>query len=488
MIQTGRTELACPDFHLLTEDQMEEMLRAAFDVMRTVGFKVLHGGARTMLKKAGAPVKDDRVKLPEHLVRHCMATAPKGWTIYDRGGRRAMEVSGRNSYFGTSTAAPNFLDPETGKMRPTVLKDIANGARLADALDDIEFVMPFGSSTDVPGYTCDINEFPAVVANTTKPMVFISYSGRGAELVYEMAAVVAGGLDRLAERPFVMAYPEPIAPMVYPAEAVDRLFVAADLCMPQIPGASILMGATGPVTIAGAVVQGLCESMMSMTLAQLRRPGCPVALSTNMAVMDMATGLSKFGEPAKSTALCVHAEVARYLGFPTWGLAGASDSKGVDAQAGAEATLHIFAQAAAGVNLIHDVGYLDSAMICSPEQLVFGNEVIGMVKHFLKPVRVNRETLAKEVIEAVGPGGHFLTQDHTLAHFREMKWTPGLMNRQPYREWEASGGKNLAETVREKTRRILAEHKPPEMPGKVLDELERIRVRGEKELARLFAE
>jgi trimethylamine--corrinoid protein Co-methyltransferase len=482
MIQTGSAEKTTYNFRMLTDDQIEEIKWAAFDVMRTVGFRVHHSEARKLLKQAGAIVKDEFVKVPEHIVRECVLQAPKSWTIFDRAGRRVMEVTGRKSYFGTSTASPNTMDAITGEVRPTLLEDIKRGAIIADALEHIDFIMPFGSSQDVPGKACDIWEFPVVVSNTTKPIVFISYSGRGVELVYEMAAAVVGGLDRLQERPFVIAYPEPISPMVYPADVVDRIFAAADLRMPQIPASSVMMGATGPVTLAGASVQGLAESLMCLTLAQLRKPGCPVSLSTNMAVMDMSSGLSAFGAPTKSTALCVHAEVAKSFGLPTWGLAGATDSKLIDAQAGVEATFHIMAQALAGVNLIHDVGYIDSAMTCSPQQLVLGNEIISMVKHFLKGFMVNRETLAREVIEAVGPGGQFLDQQHTLNHFRQQIWQPQLMNRQTRAQWQQSGKKDISDRILKQTIEILENHQPLKLDDKIMDELEKIRVRGEKEL------
>ena len=482
MINTSSVEHATFGFRMLDEDQIQEMMYATFDVMRTVGFKVLHGGARKMLAKAGAIVKGESVKVPETIVRECLRQAPKGWTIFDRTGKRAMEVTGRKSYYGTSTAAPNTMDAITGEVRPTLLDDIGRGARIADALTDIDFVMPFGSSQDVPGNACDIYEFPVVAANTTKPVVFIGYSGRGVELVYEMAAAVVGGLDRLQERPFVMAYPEPIAPMVYPDHVIDRLFAAADLKMPQIPGASVMLGATGPMTVAGAVVQALAESLMCLTLAELRSPGCPVALSTNMGIMDMSTGLSSYGDPTKSIATCAHAQVAQYLGMPTWGLAGATDAKVIDAQAGTEATFHIMAQALAGLNLIHDVGYTDSAMCCSAQQLVFGNEVVGMVKHFMKGITVNRSTLAREVIEAVGPGGQYLTQQHTLQNFRDQLWQSQLMDRQPRKKWEAAGAKNMAVRVGEEVVRILETHQPKELDGGIMDELMRIRQKGEKHL------
>ena len=176
------------------------------------------------------------VKIPRYIVEECIRTAPKGFTIYDRAGNRALEVEGRKSYYGTSTASPNTRDIFTGEIRKTSVADIALGARVADALPNIDWVMPMGSSQDVSPFAADLYEFEAVVTNTTKPIVFIGYTPRGVELVYEMAAEVAGGLDRLQERPFLMLYPEPISPLVFPEDVVDRMFVAADLGMPQIPG------------------------------------------------------------------------------------------------------------------------------------------------------------------------------------------------------------------------------------------------------------
>ena len=141
------------------------------------------------------------------------------------------------------------------------------------------------------------------------------------------------------------------------------------------------------------------------------------------------------------------------------------------------------AQALAGVNLIHDVGYTDSAMTCSPQQLVFGNEIIGLVKHFLKGFVVNRETLAREVIEAVGAGGHYLTQDHTVKHFRDQIWFSKLMDRQTRPEWEESGKKDMAARVAEQTINILKSHRPDQLDDQILNALNEIKIRGEKLLA-----
>jgi len=482
MIHSGATEKRNAFLSILSADQIHEIRRAAFDVMHAVGFKVLHAGARKMLKQAGAIVTDEIVKVPEFIVHECLRTVPKGFTVFDRGGRRSMEVEGRKSYYGTSTASPSTKDALTGEIHPTRVADIATAAKVADALENIDWVMPMGSSQDVPSLAADLYEFEAVVTHTVKPVVFIGYSPRGTELVIEMAAEVAGGLDRLQERPFALLYPEPISPLVQPEEVVERIFIAADHNIPQVPGPAISLGATGPVTLAGTVALLTAESLMCIVLAQLRKPGCPCCLSANVQVLDMGTGLFGVGFPEISLGICAQAEVARSFGLPTWGYAGCTDAKVLDAQAGLESGMTVLSQGLAGLNLIHDVGYMDNAMVCSPAQLVLGNEAIGWTKRFVRGVEVNRETIAREVIEAVGPGGHFLQQPHTLKHFRNELWRSELLTRQAYTDWQAAGSKDMSRRIQEKLHNIVENHTVPPLPDKTTAALKRIRQSGEKEL------
>lgn len=482
MLQSGQTQSSSIRMRIFSDDQIWEIKQAAFDIVEKVGFVCFHKEAQKMLADAGAWVKADRIRLPRHIAEACLATTPKGWTIYDRDGRRAMEVEGRKSHYGTSTASPHTRDVYTGEIRATGLTDIANGARVADACENIDFVMPMGSSSDVPLNTADVNEFPTVAANTTKPMVFIGYTPLGCAYVYEMAAVVAGGMDALKEKPFVIAYPEGIAPLFYPDDTIERIFVSADRFMPQLPGSTIQAGATGPVTLAGVTAQMTAEAIIHIVIAQLRNPGCPVAMSANAAVLNMTTALNTMGAPELSLGQCAQAEVAQSFNLPTWGLAGATDSKGLDAQAGLEAAFSILSQGMGGLNLIHDVGYMAAGMICSLEQLVMGNEIIGMAKRFVSGITVNRETLARDVIEAVGPRGHFLQQRHTMNHFKDELWRPGLLDQTAIETWTQAGRQTMADRTRDATVSILESHTPKALSDKTMAELERLRREAEREL------
>jgi trimethylamine--corrinoid protein Co-methyltransferase len=226
----------------------------------------------------------------------------------------------------------------------------------------------------------------------------------------------------------------------------------------------------------------MAESLMGVVLAQLRRPGCPVGAGCNFAIMDMATGLTAIAAPEMSVGLAAQAEVARRFGLPTWGLAGCTDAKVVDAQAGAESAFGILAQGLAGLNLIHDVGYMDNAMVCSVAQLLLGNEIIGMTKRFLRPFAVDAEAIGREVIAAVGPGGNFIEQKHTFDHFRRELYRPKLFTRQHTTAWLKEGSKDAARRIEEEIRRIEAGHRPAPLADPVRSALERIVTEGRKEL------
>jgi trimethylamine--corrinoid protein Co-methyltransferase len=122
-------------------------------------------------------------------------------------------------------------------------------------------------------------------------------------------------------------------------------------------------------------------------------------------------------------------------------------------------------------------------MVCSTDMLVMGDETIAMTKRFIQGIDVNAETLARDVIAAVGPGGHYLQEEHTFDHFKQQLWRPQLLERRDRSDWETDGSKDMAQRVRERVLDILETHQPAPLPEKTIQTLAAIRERGAKELA-----
>jgi trimethylamine--corrinoid protein Co-methyltransferase len=173
----------------------------------------------------------------------------------------------------------------------------------------------------------------------------------------------------------------------------------------------------------------------------------------------MATGAISYGSPEFMLNAAAIAELGQYYGLPTWAYAGCTDSKTFDEQAAADAAQWVMMSAMSGSNLVHDVGYLESGLSSSYEMLVFSDEMIGKTRHLLGDVRIEDDTLAVDVVDRVGPGGEFLTDEHTYKHFRE-NWFPTLEDRGNYDAWLASGCKTMKERVNARARAILETHQP----------------------------
>jgi trimethylamine--corrinoid protein Co-methyltransferase len=165
--------------------------------------------------------------------------------------------------------------------------------------------------------------------------------------------------------------------------------------------------------------------------------------------------------------------MAHFYNLPSFGTAGCSDSKLMDWQAVAEASLTLIADALVGANLIHDVGYIEAGVTYSAEMLVLCDEIISWIKAFKKGAPVNEETLALDLIHELGSKGDFLTTDHTFRHFRE-QWQPALFDRKNYEKWKEAGAQDSKTRVRQKIEQILDEHQGRELPSTVKQRLSEI--------------
>ncbi len=197
--------------------------------------------------------------------------------------------------------------------------------------------------------------------------------------------------------------------------------------------------------------------------------------------MDMATSILSYGAPELALISAAMTDVAKWLGVPMFSTAGCSDAKTLDQQAAIEATMSIIVAALSGANLIHDVGYLESGLLGSYRHAGHvrrGDRLWPSAS--LGGIDVTPETLAVDVIEQVGPGGHYLTQQHTRQHFRAEMWFPTLMDRQMRRAWEAGGAQTMADRVRAKVLDILENHEPPYIPEETLLRLQEIIARAEE--------
>jgi len=449
-------------FEMLSRDQLEEMYNGVLHVLDHIGLDVHHDEARDILKNAGARVDGIRVRIPRHLMKKALSTAPRSFTIYSRDNnpKHDIHIGPGRAHFGPGPTPPNFIDIETLERRPYVKDDARIVATVCDALENIDFCESLGTISDVHPDLAASYEFATMFPRTSKPIVAWSYAWDDSADIHKIAVAEAGGQEAFEKRPNYVHYCEPLSPLVSTFEAVDKVIFAARHGVPVIFTTCALAGGTAPVTPAGIIIQTTAESFMGLMLAQTIRPGLPFFMGGVLSVMDMSAMILTYGAPELSLMMAGATELAHYCGIPLWQTGGCTDSKCLDEQASLEGSISVFFSALTGGDLCHDVGYTESGMTGSILQTVMMNDAIGFSRRITRGIEVNEDTLAVDVIHDVGPDGHYLYQQHTMRHFKTEFWYPKLCDRHNFEEWEAEGKKPMRDRVVERTREIVNTHEP----------------------------
>ena len=467
-----------PRLKVINREQALAIHEAALRILGDIGFRMEHPGAFEMLVAAGAKnTEGSWLKMPVEMVERALESAPKGFDLYDQKGNKVMPLTDGNYFYGTGSDTTFTIDLETGERRRTVLSDTANFARLVDGLDNISFAMSMSNPEDVPVDGIYVYAFAEMVKNTNKPLVFIADSGRDIAKVHDIACAVTGGEAEFRKKPFILNYSEAISPLRFPQNVMEKLIFCAEkgipICLPSGSNA----GGGAPVTLAGALSLGIAENLVGLTVHQLAGKGSPFLFGPNVSVLDMKHTIVSYGAPEWSLTQAALADMRDEIyGLPVWAFAGATDSKVLDAQAGAESMFSVITAMLSRCNLIHDNGYLEYGNTSSLEMVAMNNELVAMSRSFVDGIPINEETLAFEAIGRVSqePGAIFLTDDHTFEHFMQSQFLPQLIDRSRYDAWKEAGAMDLYRRCNAEAKRVLAEHVVEPKSDQVLQDIDEI--------------
>ncbi len=463
------------NFRILTDDQIEAIYYAALEVLERTGCRVYDEEGIELLKGAGAYVTDETLaRIPAAAVKDALNTCPERVTLCARDGSSTLFLQDDHFYYGTGSDCPFIYDEASGERREYTYADCERSAQIFDACENLDFFMSVGLVSDVPRMTYDRHQFLAMVTNTVKPLIVTAVDRAGIADIYEMCCLIMGSPDEYRLRPNMALYAEPSSPLRHSTDAVQKLLFAAEHGIPTVYTPCPIMGATAPATFAGALVQGLAECLSGVVMAQQKKRGAPMIIGGVVSSLDMHDTVLTYGSPELHIASAAFTEVVKWLKLPMFSTGGTSDSKVVDQQAAIENAMSLLVATLSGANLIHDISFLEGALIASDEMVVMSDEIAGMCRHIARGVRVDEDTLAVDVIDAVGPGGHFLDQNHTLEHYRSEFWFPTLMDRKKYENWVAAGSKTMGERIKDNIKQILATHEVTPIPDDVLREMESV--------------
>ncbi len=463
-----------PQFRVLSDRQIEKVYQATLECLNRTGVEVRNAEARELLAAAGARAEGTRVHIPPHIIQDAVAANPRSFTLWGRDGQHQMQVVPDRVYFGPGLTNTYFVDPATGERRKVRRGDPGLTALVCDALDNIDYVMGLGLISDVTPTLAPVYEYAEMLANTSKPIIPWAYSAAHVSDIYRMAVAVSGSEAAFRQRPHFAIFATFQSPLMHTDEDLAKVLWAAERDVPIVYLGGGTAGSTAPVTGAGTLVITLAGALSGLAIIQLKRRGAAVCIGGVPQAMDLRSGRPAYGSPEMSLLSAALADACCWLGISFMGTAGASEAKRLDLQAAIESTIQVVLSGLSGATLVHDVGFLDCADIGSLESLVMNDEIIAMTRRIMRGVEVSDDTLLLDLIDKVGPGGEFMSERHTARHCRAEIWTPTLMDREPWVNWQAAGAQTMLDRIQAKLREILATHQPPPLPDSAAEKIEAI--------------
>ncbi len=454
----------------LTDGNVSDIHLAVLDLLETLG---LSGAPQCMIDTVtahgGSYTDHGRLLFPRELVGEAIAGIRRDPVLWSRRRGYRLDLSGMRVHVGTGGAAPRIYDMSTCSYRETTVRDLYDMARIVDLQEHIHFFSRPVVGTDAPTpFDLDINTLYACLAGTSKHICMSVTMPEHVKTIAEVCYAVSGSESHFRRRPFltVMAT-HVVPPMRFATESCEVVDQAVRYGLPVQLISAGQMGATSPVTLAGSIVQAVAESLAGVVFAWLVNPDAIIIFAPKPLVSDLRSGAMCGGGGEQAVVMAAAAQMGRHYGLPVACIAGYSDSKVHDAQAGYEKNLSVTLAAHAGCNMIsHACGTLASMLGSSLESFVIDNDMLGGVLRSIHGVEVSPETISTDAIREVVEGeGHYLGHAQTLERMKSDYVYPKVADRQTPDAWESDGAQDMLQRAREQVREILSSHTPNYLAG-----------------------
>lgn len=465
--------------NLLREEQLDNLRAATLSILENTGVRFPSKKALTMFAEHGAQVDHDTqiVKISPDLVLNAMSTVPRYFTLGARNPDFDLQLQGGVSFFTNDGCGHEVVDFHSGQRRASKKSDVGMMACINDYLSSMSFSWTMVSAQEC-GLTSPLHEMDTTWRNNSKHYQSVTMMGEDiCRYGVEMATVLRGSLEDVRRRPPISLIVCTISPLVQDKEAIEGALVLAEAGIPVVIMSMPTMGTTAPATYAGALVLADAEIISATVLIQLANPGAPVFHSILHAWADPRTA-AYVGYPLDARARYAPVEMAHHWGMPSLGGAFGTESPELNCwQSAAEVATDPLLVSLAGAEIVTGIGLRNTYTLLYPEAIILDDDIYHRARHSLLAMEVSPETLAVDIISAVKPGGHFLSQKHTRKYMRT------AMKRTVLQQLDSMGNyRHPVEYAREKVAWILENHHVEPPGAHVQGELDRILAAADKEL------
>jgi trimethylamine--corrinoid protein Co-methyltransferase len=305
---------------IFTDDELYAIHCATLDVLKNCGIKIYSKEAQDIYDGGGAVVdrKNNIVKIPPHMVEDAIRSAPGTILLAGRNPKNDIVLEANRTGFTNFGEGVSIIDPYTREYRSTTKKDSGDVARVCDALDAVDVHERAVSAQDVPAVVAPLHEVEVNLANTSKHLFQGCGGAQNLRKIVEMCAAVAGGKDKLRERPIYSCITCPVSPLQLVSESTDVIIECARLGVPMNILSMALAGGTSPVTLAGTLVTHNAEVLGGIVLSQLTCKGAAVIYGSSTTMMDMKHTTTPVGCPEMGMINAAVAKLAQYYLLPSF--------------------------------------------------------------------------------------------------------------------------------------------------------------------------
>ena len=443
----------------LSDAEKTLVVDEALLLLERVGMRMKGSRALEKLAAAGATVDSASgiVRLPPAFVREAVAQCPR--EILMAGATPLQDVllaDGEGPHFCSSGCGAFVLDDDTGERRLSTLDDLRKATELLDASPEVDLIWTTVTANDVPLDVRELTGFFTMFTHSDKHVTFVDCPSQ-VEPLLRIKDIVAGDADAFRERPRFSTLLTAASPLQVEGGVLDFHAALAVHGVPIEVYTIPMSGATAPVTIAAGVTQALAEFMGVATAMQSLAPGARLIFGASSNVMDMRSAHVAYGAPESHLMAAASIEMGHFLGVPVAVPGLGTEAKYPGIQAGHDKALKGLTTAAAGADVLSGgVGMLDSVDLLYLPQIVIDCEIAGIIRRLLSDVPMSHDEILGELIEKVGPGGHFLAEKETRRRLRAgEQFTPVVSTRLSYDAWRAEGRDEVA-VARERVAAMLA--------------------------------
>ncbi len=469
---------------ILDDEDIKRINQTALSILEEVGVVIPSEKALKIFADAGADVDFEKklVKIPSHLVADSLKKAPRRYTLCGRRPELDAKIgSEEGTYFYCSGEAPKIVDLESGERRHSIKSDVENMAKIADYLPIVSLVWPTVSAGD-RGETAPIHGVEACFNNTEKHVQTESVMDEiSAKYTIEMASVIAGGRDKLRERPIHSLLLCAIAPLAQDRGGIEAALKFAEAGLAVGFMSMPTMGLTAPPYQAASLATGLAEVLSGCVLTQIAHPGTPNYISIIPSVIDPRTGNYFMGSSFAQITSAAVVQLAHSNGLPVTSCKsfGGSAYKLNSWQAGIENLYgHLLAVMAGADMSFGPSGMIEAVSLLDMRRILFDREIFQAIDIVTDGIEVNDNTLAIDMVREIGPRGMFLAEKRTAEELPKL-WPPSILFEKPKSPEDKY--RNPMEVAHEAIDWILENHRPAPLPEDVKQELRKIVVAADQD-------